>query len=78
MLPKSAQEIIDIVGHDAAMKLFESYGGTVIYIPKNISWFNKIRNQKIISDRRSGVSPSMLSIKYNINIRSIFAICKVM
>ncbi|UOA06939.1 hypothetical protein KKZ03_11375 [Methylobacter sp. S3L5C] len=71
-----AQEIIETIGHDAAMKIFEVYGGTRIYIPKYIAGTNKIRNQKIRLDRLGGASARQLSEKYRINIRRIFFICK--
>jgi Mor family transcriptional regulator len=71
-----AQEIIETIGHEAAIKMFEVYGGMRIYVPKNISDINKIRNQKIRSERLAGASPQQLSEKYKINIRRIFFICK--
>ncbi len=75
-MSKSAQEIIEAIGVEAAIKLFESFGGIKIYIPKNISNKNYYRDQRIRNDRLSGESPLRLSERYNLHIRKIFSICK--
>ncbi len=34
LLPDSAREIADAVGLDAAMRLIDAYGGSMLYVPK--------------------------------------------
>lgn len=71
-----AQDIIDLIGLEAAVKFFETYGGMRVYVPKNISDTNKSRNELIRTERLEGASPRRLSTKYNLHIKWIFRICQ--
>lgn len=71
-----AQDIIDLIGLEAAVKFFETYGGMRVYVPKNISDTIKSRNELIRAECLEGVSPRRLSTKYNLHIKWITAICK--
>ena len=71
-----AQDIIDVIGFEAAVKFFETYGGMRIYIPKNISDANRSRNQQIRDEHIGGATPRNLSKKYNLHINWILRICK--
>ena len=71
-----AQDIIDVIGFEAAVKFFETYGGMRVYIPKNITDSNKSRNQQIRDEHLAGATPRRLATKYNLHIKWIVAICK--
>ena len=70
------QDIIDIIGIEAAAKLFETYGGMMVYVPKNAAESKVTRNKKIRDERLVGESAWKLAKKYNMPVRTIFAICK--
>ena len=76
MVTKSAQEFIEILGEEVAVKLFSEYGGQSIYIPKNKQSSVEARNQKIKEERLAGVHPEILAEKYNLNIRYVFKIIR--
>ncbi len=71
-----AQDIVDLIGFEAAVKFFETFGGMRVYVPKNISDTNKSRNQQIRDEYLSGFTYRRLATKYNLHIKWIKAICK--
>lgn len=46
-LPEFLQELVDIMGIEAFIKLIEGYGGSSIYIPNSNSVLKPIRNRLI-------------------------------
>ena len=60
MMPGSTQEIAEVVGDDNVMKLVEEYGGTRIFIPRNMGVQHKLakllgfENARILSNTFGG------------------------
>ena len=54
-------------------ELMEEYGGMPIYVP---SWKLNGRNNKIIEDYNSGLSPKQLKRKYDLSQSQIYEIIK--
>lgn len=70
------QDIIDLIGFEAAVRFFETYGGMTVYVPKGAVGAKEARNQKIRSERLAGASAWKLATKYDLHVRKIFAICR--
>ena len=71
-----AQDIIDVIGFEAAVKFFETYAGMTVYVPKSAAGAKEARNQKIRDEHLAGATPRRLATKYNLHIKWIVAICK--
>lgn len=71
----SFQDLINIIGKDAAMKLSRAMGGLEIYIPK-IDMVERLeRNQKIIKEF-NGSNHAVLALKYKLSENQIRIILK--
>ena len=67
MLQPKQQEIADVIGIEATLKLCEYFQGRGLYIPSNDKAFKKIRNQQIRHDYlKGGWSISALCRKYSL------------
>jgi Mor family transcriptional regulator len=51
-VPKSFQELVEVVGIEATVKLAIRYGGLAVYVPKPNALFEKKRNDMIRRDVR--------------------------
>jgi len=71
-----AQDIIDLIGFEAAVKFFETYGGMTVYVSKKVPGAREARDQMIRNDRLAGESAWKLAKKYELHVRKIFAICR--
>lgn len=75
MLQPKQQEMADIIGIEATLKLCEYVQGRGLYIPSNDRAFKKIRNRRIRHDYMKGNwSITALSRKYgltDVSIRNI-------
>lgn len=71
LITKSAHELIEAIGYESAMKLFETYGGCVLYIPKFNDKNLVERNKLIKKDKGKGMSTQGLAIKYRLSIRQV-------
>ena len=67
-------EIIEVIGYEAALLLARHYGGCSLYIPlqKNLSLAK--RNQLIKEDSLTGMPVNDLARKYQLTTRRIFSI----
>ena len=74
MITKSAHELIEVIGYDAAIKLFSIYGGERLYVPKFKDARLAERNRLIKEDRAKGVSARALAVKYKLSRASIFSL----
>jgi Mor family transcriptional regulator len=76
LITKSAHELIEVIGYDAAIKLFSIYGGEILYIPKFKDEGRIKRNQLIKCDRVKGASARALAVKYKLSLSSIFSLLR--
>ena len=70
------QEIVDVIGYQAMLKLCETFAGCSIYIPNGKSLKLAQRNRLIKSDRLAGAEIKTLAMKYQLTTRQIFSILK--
>lgn len=71
ILPDSYKYIAELIGLEKAIVILKHFGGSTIYIPK-VDCFNRHqRNMKIVSDYKSGLTYSQISIKYDLTSVSI-------
>jgi Mor family transcriptional regulator len=70
-------EIVDVLGVDAALLLCAHFGGCSLYIPSAKSLKLAARDRLIRSDRSAGMLLIELSRKYKLTTRRIIAICKI-
>lgn len=70
-LPEQYRKFTDAMGLDAALSLFEQFGGEVMYIPKAQGAQNSIRNSELLRRYNAGESPTALCREYGIT-RSTF------
>lgn len=75
MLQPKQQEMADVIGIEATLKLCEYVQGHGLYIPSNDRAFKKIRNRQIRHDYiKGGWSIAALSKKYgltDVSVRNI-------
>ena len=69
-------EIIELIGFDAALKLCNVYAGCSLYIPNAKAIKLAERNRHIKADRLAGAEIHQLAIKYQLTGRQIFSILK--
>jgi Mor family transcriptional regulator len=70
------QEIIDVIGYQAMLKLSETFAGCSIYIPSGKSLKLAERNRLIKSERLAGAEIKTLAMKYQLTTRQVFSILK--
>ena len=68
-------EIIRVIGYEAALLLASHYGGCSLYVPLQRNLKQVIRNRLIMSDRSEGMKLNTLARKYDLSVRRIIAIC---
>ena len=65
-LPEQYRKFTDAIGLDAALSLFEQFGGEVLYVPKAQGARNSIRNSELLRRYNAGESPTALCREYGI------------
>lgn len=69
-------EIIELIGFEATLKLCDAYAGCSLYIPNAKAVKLAERNRCIKADRLAGAEIKQLAIKYQLTGRQIFSILK--
>ena len=69
-------EIVDLIGYDAALRLCNFYAGCSLYIPTGKALKLAQRNRLIKADRLEGAEIKTIAIKYQLTTRQIFSILK--
>ena len=68
--------IVKLVGHEAAMKLVETYGGDEHFdIPKGEIAVKAARDKQIRAERAGGATHARLAVKHDLTERQIRNIC---
>ena len=67
----SYESIVEVVGHDAMVKLVDRIGGTRIKVPRCHRLLTIERWRNIVADRNGGASKVQLALRYGITLRSI-------
>jgi Mor family transcriptional regulator len=70
-------DIIAVIGFDAALLLCAAFGGCSLYIPNEKTISLGKRNNLIRADRLAGAQLNDLARKYKLTTRRIIAICKI-
>ena len=69
-------ELIELLGFEAVLKLCNAYAGCSLYIPTGKALKLAQRKQLIKADRLEGAEIKAIAIKYQLTTRQIFTILK--
>ena len=69
-------DLIELIGYEAVIKLCNIYAGCTLYIPTGKALKLAQRNRLIISERLAGAEIKTLAMKYQLTTRQIFSILK--
>ncbi|MBF0415612.1 MAG: hypothetical protein HQL79_07570 [Magnetococcales bacterium] len=78
-LPRSIgadHDLSRLIGHDAARKLVEHWGGDRVYIPKADNAVRCVRDQEMIRRYDAGDRPQELALEYKITDRHFWRVMK--
>jgi len=71
---ENANELLRVIGEDAARVLCAIYGGTYLSVPNCKLAIAKARNHQIQRDYANGIKPRELAIRHGITERWVWAI----
>lgn len=75
-MPEAHRKFSDVLGVEAALKLFDNFGGEEIYIPKTDAIYNVVRDAEIRRRRAEGYSVRQLCGLYGLERQTIYDILK--
>ena len=70
-------DLIELIGYEAVIKLCNIYAGCTLYIPTGKALKLAQRNRLIKADRLEGNEIKTIAIKYQLTTRQIFSILKI-
>jgi hypothetical protein len=72
---KPEHPLCSLLGHKAAQKISDEFGGLSVEIPHCVGLQRERRNLLIVADRDAGMSQRQLTLKYRLSGRHIRNIC---
>jgi hypothetical protein len=72
---KPEHPLCSLLGHEAAQKISDEFGGLSVEIPRGVGLQRERRNLLIVADSAAGISQRLLALKYHLSERCIRTIC---